>query len=115
MVITVGVHSPSRKSQYRDFQSWSAQRVNSHPNNGGQPTKGSRTMEARVFCLTSADDETQVYAWGIEINNTEDDIEAVVYRRDPQTRRTTFGIHSSAEDALARYQRLFPMALSYES
>jgi hypothetical protein len=72
-------------------------------------------MDARLFTLTSVDDERLIYAWGIEIVNGDDDIEAVVYRRDPQTRRTMFGIHTSAEAALTRYQHFHPLALTWES
>jgi hypothetical protein len=72
-------------------------------------------MQARMFSLVSAADDTMVFAWGIEIID-EEMTEAIIYRRD----RTIdagymFGTHRSAENALKRYSQLAPMRLIWES
>jgi hypothetical protein len=71
-------------------------------------------MDAQLFTLVNAADPNQVFAWGMQIT-AGDDVEAVVYRRDPITRRTMFGVHDSAEDALARYGTHRDLALQWES
>ncbi|MET0236097.1 MAG: hypothetical protein ABW224_15740 [Kibdelosporangium sp.] len=70
-------------------------------------------MEAQLFTLISAEDPSQIFAWGMEIT-AGDDTEAVVYRRDPLTQRTMFGVHNSAADALARYGNSRPLDLQWE-
>lgn len=70
-------------------------------------------MDATLFWLSNAENEDEIFAYGIELSD-DDVIEAVTFRRDPRTQRTTFGTHDSAEAALARYGRLFPVALHYE-
>jgi hypothetical protein len=77
------------------------------------PTNGVRKMDCLLFRLTTAEDEHQIFAWGMEITDNEK-TEAVVYRRDPATKSPIFGVHSSAEAALTRYQRIIPMALHWE-
>ncbi|ALG05643.1 hypothetical protein [Kibdelosporangium phytohabitans] len=70
-------------------------------------------MNAQLFTLTKADDPNEVYAWGMQIT-TADDTEAVVYRRDPVSQRAMFGVHDSAEAALARYGSAHDLALQWE-
>ena len=72
------------------------------------------SMDAQLFTLTNAEDPSQIFAWGMQIT-AGDDVEAVVYRRDPITRRTMFGVHNSAEDALARYGGSRDLALQWEN
>ena len=71
-------------------------------------------MHAQLFTLASATDPNQIFAWGIEIT-ADDDTEAVVYRRDPVTRHTMFGVHDSAEAALARYSHSRPLDLHWQN
>lgn len=59
-------------------------------------------MEGRLFTLVNAADESQVFAWGMEIS-TDVEREAVIYNRDPETGQTFFGVHRSAESACHRY------------
>lgn len=67
-----------------------------------------------MFTLVSARDDTQIFAWGIEIIE-ETRTEAVIYRRDPQTNQAIFGVHPDAEAAKDRFSRLFaPMAVCWE-
>ncbi|MBP2321700.1 hypothetical protein JOF56_002085 [Kibdelosporangium banguiense] len=70
-------------------------------------------MEAQLFTLVSAEDPDKIFAWGMEIA-TDDDVEAIVYRRDPLTHRTMFGVHNSAEEALARYGNTRALDLQWE-
>lgn len=70
-------------------------------------------MECQLFFLTSADDDTQIIAWGMEITGPEE-TEAITFRRDPHTRETQFGVHDSAEAALKRYQRMVPANLHFQ-
>lgn len=66
-------------------------------------------MEARLFTLVNAEDSSQVFAVGMEIDN-DDQREAVVYRRE-DTGKSMIGTHTSAESALQRYNTLAPMDL----
>lgn len=70
-------------------------------------------MYARMFTLVNAEDDTQIFAWGLEIIDY-DHTEAIIYRRDPVTGGASFGQHVSAEAALKRWTRLTPMALVWE-
>ncbi|MFD9733890.1 hypothetical protein [Umezawaea sp. NPDC059074] len=63
-------------------------------------------MEATLFALVT--DEAELFAFGMEITNG-DHTEAVVYRRDPDTRKTMFGVHDSAERAKRHYSRMVPV------
>jgi hypothetical protein len=63
-------------------------------------------MEATLFALVT--DEATLFAFGMEIVDG-DHTEAVVYRRDPETRKTMFGIHDSAERAKRHYSRMVPV------
>ncbi len=70
-------------------------------------------MHGRLFTLVNADNENQVFAWGMEIS-TRDDREAVIYRRNPVTNQTFFGVHSTAESALRRYGSTCQLRLVWE-
>ncbi|MCP2165936.1 hypothetical protein [Goodfellowiella coeruleoviolacea] len=70
-------------------------------------------MRTRHFWLVSAEDENQIFAIGMEITH-DDDQEAVIFRRDPLTRRTIFGVHESAAQALNRYGTMLPMKLVWQ-
>jgi hypothetical protein len=70
-------------------------------------------MEGRLFTLVSADNEENVFAWGMEIT-TPDEQEAVTYCRNPVTNQTVFGLHSNAESALRRYGTSFQLRLVWE-
>ncbi len=63
-------------------------------------------MEAALFALVT--DEATLFAFGIEISDG-DKTEVVVYRRDPDTRRTMFGVHDSVERAVRHYSRMVPV------
>jgi cytochrome c-type biogenesis protein CcmE len=78
----------------------------------GTPNKGV-TVHAELFWLANAENETEVYAYGIEISNS-GDLEAVTFRRDPSTGRFQFGTHDSAEAARTRFQRVLPLVLRYD-
>ncbi|MFC4855382.1 hypothetical protein [Actinophytocola glycyrrhizae] len=68
-------------------------------------------MYGRLFTLVDSADHDLIFAWGMEIVGA-GEREAVIYRRDPVTRRTTHAVHGSAAAALARYTaRPEPMAL----
>jgi len=66
-------------------------------------------MDARLFTLVNAEDSSQVFAVGMEIDN-DDQREAVVYRREDNG-QSMIGTHTSAESALQRYNLLAPMDL----
>lgn len=70
-------------------------------------------MEGRLFTLVSADNEENVFAWGMQIT-TPDEQEAVTYCRNPVTNQTVFGLHSNAESALRRYGTTFQLRLVWE-
>ena len=70
-------------------------------------------MYGRLFTLVTIDDDSKVFAWGIEID-TEDDVEAVIYRKDPATGRTLFGVHDSAQAASDRWSSIVPVEVSWE-
>lgn len=70
-------------------------------------------MEGRLFTLVSADDEDNVFAWGMEITTSYEQ-EAVTYCRHPVTNQTVFGLHSNAESALRRYGTTFQLRLVWE-
>ncbi|MFL6119902.1 hypothetical protein [Actinophytocola sp.] len=70
-------------------------------------------MEGRLFTLVSADDETMVFAWGLQIT-TPTEQEAVTYCRNPVTNQTVFGLHANAESALRRYGATFQLRLVWE-
>jgi hypothetical protein len=70
-------------------------------------------MEGRLFTLVSADNEENVFAWGMQIT-TPDVQEAVTYCRNPVTNQTVFGLHSNAESALRRYGTSYQLRLVWE-
>ena len=70
-------------------------------------------MYGRLFTLVTIDDESKVFAWGLEIV-TDDDLEAVIYRKDPDTGRTLFGVHDSAQAAAARWSGIVPVEVCWE-
>jgi hypothetical protein len=67
----------------------------------------------RLFTLVTIDDDSQIFAWGIEIVS-EDDMEAVIYRKDPTTSRTLFGLHDSAQAACERWSGIVPLEICWE-
>jgi len=67
----------------------------------------------RLFTLVTIDDDSQVFAWGIEIQ-TDDDLEAVIYRKDPANGRTLFGLHDSAQAACDRWSSIVPLEIFWE-
>ncbi len=66
-------------------------------------------MDARLFTLVNAEDSSEVFAVGMEIAD-EDQLEAVVYRREDNG-HSMIGTHTSAASALERYNTLAPMDL----
>lgn len=66
-------------------------------------------MDARLFTLVNAEDSSEVFAVGMEIAD-EDQLEAVVYRREGNG-HSMIGTHTSAASALERYNTLAPMDL----
>jgi hypothetical protein len=70
-------------------------------------------MEGRLFTLVSAENDGQVFAWGMQIT-TPDEQEAVTYCRNPVTNQTVFGLHSNAESALRRYGMTLQLRLVWE-
>jgi hypothetical protein len=68
----------------------------------------------RLFTLVTIDDDSQIFAWGIEIVS-EDDLEAVIYRKDPATSRTLFGLHDSAQAACDRWSGIVPLEICWEN
>ena len=70
-------------------------------------------MDAKLFTLVNPADETQIFAWGMEITN-DGDTTAVIYRRDPDTGRYATGVHPSAEAALELWRRVVPLELLWE-
>ena len=73
-------------------------------------------MNGALFTLVDTDNRNRVFAWGMEIvesqwdTNAEDRV-AVIYRRDLDGGRATHGTHGSAEAARAFYSRLLPIDL----
>lgn len=70
-------------------------------------------MYGRLFTLVTIDDDSKVFAWGLEIE-TGDDLEAIIYRKDPDTGRTLFGVHDSAQAAADRWSSIVPVEISWE-
>lgn len=70
-------------------------------------------MEGRLFTLVNAENEADVFAWGMQIT-MDDGQEAVTYCRNPVTNQTVFGLHSDAESALRRYGTAFQLRLLWE-
>jgi hypothetical protein len=70
-------------------------------------------MEGRLFTLVSAEDDANVFAWGMEIT-TATEQEAVTYCRNPITNQTQFGLHRNAESALLRYGTTVQLRLVWE-
>jgi hypothetical protein len=68
-------------------------------------------VQGRLFALVSAENYDRIFGWGIEITHR-DEREAVIYRRDPTTRRAMHAVHESAEAARACYTRLLPVELA---
>lgn len=70
-------------------------------------------MEGRLFTLVSAEDDNNVFAWGMQIT-TPTEQEAVTYCRNPITNQTVFGLHRDAESALRRYGSTLQLRLVWE-
>ena len=74
-------------------------------------------MYGRLFTLVTIDDDSKIFAWGIEIDSEVDgvrDTEAIIYRKDPATGRTLFGLHDSAEAAADRWSSIVPVEVNWE-
>lgn len=70
-------------------------------------------MEGRLFTLVSAENDADIFAWGMEITAPGEQ-EAVTYCRNPVTNQTMFALHSNAESALRRYGTTFQLRLVWE-
>jgi hypothetical protein len=70
-------------------------------------------MKGRLFTLVNAENDADVFAWGMEIT-TPNEQEAVTYCRNPDTNQTVFGLHRNAESALRRYGMTFQLRLVWE-
>jgi hypothetical protein len=70
-------------------------------------------MKGRLFTLVSAEDDTNIFAWGMEIT-TPTEQEAVTYCRNPVTNQTVFGLHRNAQSALLRYSTTLQLRLVWE-
>jgi hypothetical protein len=70
-------------------------------------------MEGRLFTLVSKEYDDSVFAWGMEITSPSE-TEAVVYRKNPVTKQTFFGVHATADAALRRYGRVHDLRLRWE-
>jgi hypothetical protein len=71
----------------------------------------------RLFTLVTIDDDSKIFAWGIEIDTDVDgvrDTEAIIYRKDPATGQTLFGLHDSAESASDRWSSIVPVEVNWE-
>ncbi len=74
-------------------------------------------MHGQLFTLVTIDDDSKVFAWGIEIATSGedgDDREAVIYRKDPATGKTLFGLHDSAQAASDRWSSIVPVEVRWE-
>ncbi|HEX3778987.1 MAG TPA: hypothetical protein VHX38_04930 [Pseudonocardiaceae bacterium] len=58
-------------------------------------------MEAQMFAIVLADDDTKVFSYGIDTGE-----DAVTFRRDPSSGRTIFSVHDDAYRALSLAERL---------
>jgi hypothetical protein len=67
----------------------------------------------RLFTLVTIDDDSNIFAWGIEIRSA-NDLEAVIYRKDPATGKTMFGLHDSAQAACDRWTSIVPLEIHWE-
>ncbi|MCU1681698.1 MAG: hypothetical protein JWQ81_2437 [Amycolatopsis sp.] len=63
----------------------------------------------RLFTLTSADNEYDIYLVGIDMGD-----EAIVYRRALDGEKSHFGIHNSAEEALRTYRLAIDLQLIWD-
>lgn len=63
----------------------------------------------RMFTLTSAEDEYEIYMVGIDMGD-----EAIVYRPALQGDKSHFGVHSSAETALKFYSMATELQLVWD-
>ncbi|GAA3860832.1 hypothetical protein GCM10022243_28750 [Saccharothrix violaceirubra] len=70
-------------------------------------------MDASLFSLVSEDAPSLVFAWGMEIID-EDGTKAIIYRPATRTERSLIGKHDSAEAALRRWRRHFPLKLVWD-
>ncbi len=71
----------------------------------------------RLFTLVTIDDDSQVFAWGIEIVGavgSPPHTEAETYRTDPARPRTRCGVHDSAQAACDRWSSIVPLEICWE-
>lgn len=69
-------------------------------------------MECRLFTLVPIEDDSEIFAWGMQLTD-EAGSEAIVYRRDPVSQQYELGLHSSAENALTGYSLIEPMTIRW--
>jgi acyl-CoA synthetase (AMP-forming)/AMP-acid ligase II len=67
----------------------------------------------RLFALVDETRDDTVFAWGMEIASPEE-TEAVIYRKDPVTKRLAFGVHEDAAAALRLYGRVHELRLVWD-
>lgn len=70
-------------------------------------------MTATAFALVSAENRQKIFAYGLDID-LPSGREVVTFRRDGSG-HSTFGIHSSAEAARARFSLVTPVELVWEA
>jgi hypothetical protein len=58
-------------------------------------------IDPQMFVLVNAEDTRQIYAFGIDTGE-----EAVTFRREPDTGRTEFGVHTDADSAYRLANRM---------
>jgi hypothetical protein len=75
---------------------------------------GVNVMESALFTLVAAEDESKIFAFGISITDKSQK-EAVIYRRDPGSGQTMFGVHASAEAACLRYSMITPLEVVWQT
>ena len=71
-------------------------------------------MDLKLFTLRNAENLSEVFAVGVSIVSEEGDEEAVIYRRDPDNRGSTFGVHASPEAACKRFGLILPLEVVWQ-
>jgi uncharacterized protein (UPF0548 family) len=69
-------------------------------------------VTATLFALVSAEDHTQIFAYGLDID-LPSGREVITYRRD-QAGHSMFGVHQSMEAARRRFSMITPLDLVWE-
>jgi hypothetical protein len=68
-------------------------------------------VTATPFCLVSAEDPDQVFAYGLDID-LPSGRDVITFRRDTNG-RTVFGVHDSPEAARQRFSLTVPLELEW--